>query len=473
MTKIRLGAMLFLLALAIRLPLLFSLRDTYLSGGITTSLGLVARNLLRGRGLVETTGPQEILGLYDVQLGEQKLRDIAEFPDPPDATTAPLIQRMPGYPALLACVWKLTGSYRYLPIQLLQVALSCLLPLLLYGAGRRFFGEYPGRVAGVLGCLHLAEARLAILPLYDWWSVFTVGVVLWLLALGMKRAYPLHYFALLGTVLAVGVYFKSTLAAIPFFLALSLLPLLGLRRTALRAVFLIGIPMLGLVPWALRNERIFHRPILTNTFFWPSIWEGFGEVPNPFGAVLDDRTTYLMALNEHHDLKYGTPEYDDFFREQVLKVYEDHPEFVAALWVRRAWLGLLNPGNPWGLAGADRPEASYTVFRLQGGGTPFDYLRRHPGVAIVKILQRLWDPLILSLALLALAVDRHRWREFLPLLSLPAAFLAVTVPIHLEGRYLLPGSLSLILFASVPLAAGIVPRRDTGRSATNSLTAPA
>ncbi|MBI2016783.1 MAG: hypothetical protein HYS77_14780, partial [Candidatus Rokubacteria bacterium] len=49
--------LLFLLALAVRLPMLFTQHDDYASGGITTAMGLVARNILAGRGLVETTGP--------------------------------------------------------------------------------------------------------------------------------------------------------------------------------------------------------------------------------------------------------------------------------------------------------------------------------------------------------------------------------------------------------------------------------
>src|SRR5262249_22145904 len=106
MIKNRFGILLFFLALSIRAPMLVYQRDAYLTGGITTSLGLVARNLLQGKGLVETTGPETILQLYDLQLSEQKLRDIEQFPDPPDSTTSPLIQRMPGYPMLLAVVWR-------------------------------------------------------------------------------------------------------------------------------------------------------------------------------------------------------------------------------------------------------------------------------------------------------------------------------------------------------------------------------
>ena len=453
MKKARFGLFLMLLALAVRAPMLYFLKDAYLTGGITTSLGLVARNLLQGRGLVETTGPQEILQLYDLQLSEQRLRDIADFPDPPGSTTSPLIQRMPGYPALLATVWKLTGSERYLPVQILQVGLSCLLPLLLYGAGRRLFGELAGRFAGVLSCLNFAEARLAVVPLYDWWIIFIVAVVLWLLALAMKRAYPAHWFVSLGAAFAIGAYFKSTVIAVPFFLSLSLVPLMGLRRMILRGVFLAGLPLLALLPWAMRNERIFHRPILTNTFLWPSIWEGFGEEVNSFGAILDDRRTYLMALVENRDLQYASPEYDDYYRGKVIRAYEGDPAFMAQLWMRRFRQGLLNPGNPWGIAGADAPEASYAVYRAEHGGSPVDFVRARPVVSLIKVLQRVWDPLIVFLTLLTLLADRHRWREFLPWLSIPAAFLAVTIPIHLEGRYLLPGTLVFLLFASAPLAA--------------------
>lgn len=459
MSRRRFAALLFLLALAVRLPMLASLRKSYLTGGISTSLGLVARNLLEGRGLSETTGPEEILHLYDVQLTQRKLIDIEEFPDPPDQPTAPLIQRMPGYPACLAAIWKLTGSYRYAPIQALQVLLSCLLPLLIYFAAARIFGEVPGRIAGVLACLNIAEARLAVVPLYDWWTIFVVGVAIGLLAKGEKEGFPPRIFALLGVTLAAGVAFKSTLLALPPFLAASLVPRIGWRRARWAVLLIAGIPALALLPWSIRNQRIFGRPILTNTFLWPSIWEGFGEVPNSFGAMLDDRRTYLLALAERPDLRYGSPEYDDYFHDKALSVMSERPGFIVSLWLRRLWMGLMSPGNVWDIGGIDSPESSYAEFRAATGGSLRAYLVAHPLVSLLKILQRVWDPLLVILAAWGLASERRRWREFLPYLAIPAAFLAVTIPIHLEGRYLLPGSLSWILFASLPLAGWIAPPR--------------
>jgi len=456
----RVAALLFLLALAVRLPMLGFLRRDYLTGGITTSLGLVARNLLEGRGLSETTGPDEILRLYDLQLSEGKLIDIEKFPDPPDQPTKPLIQRMPGYPACLAAIWKITGKYRYAPMQAVQILLSSLLPLWIYAAAGRMFGETPARVAGVLACLNIAEARLAVVPLYDWWILLVAAVVIALLAKGAQEGFPSRIFALLGIVLAAGVYFKSTLLALPLMLAASLLPVIGGRRAWQAFLLIVGIPALALLPWTIRNQRVFDRPILTNTFLWPSIWEGFGEVPNAYGAFLDDRRTYLTALAERPGLRYGSPEYDDYFHAKVSAVIDQKPDFIASLWLRRLWVGLLSPVNAWGIAGIDSPESSYAVFHLQTGGSLRDYLLAHPGVSLLKVLQRLWDPTLLILALTALIVERRRWKEFLPLLSIPATFLAVTIPIHLEGRYLLPGSLVWLLLASLPLAAWLSPARE-------------
>jgi len=455
-----------LLSLAVRIPLLVTQHDAYLTGGITTSLGLVARNLLEGRGLVETTGPQEILQLDAMQHQEGRLRDIREFPDPPDQPTKPLIQRMPGYPILLALTWKLTGSYTYLPIQILQVLLSALMPLLFYDMARRLFGRSAGLAAGILGALNVPEARLAVTPLYDWWIILLVVLIAWLLIRGAERGYPARQFLMMGLAVAAGVYFRPTVLVLPLFVLAGLLPTLHRRKLLLRGALALGIPILALIPWAVRNNRIFHRPILTTTFLWPTVWEGFGEVPNSFGAYLDDRITYMQAVAGQKLIVYGTPEYDDHFRPKVIRVVASHPGFVASLWVRRLIRGLLFPENPWGIPWAENPEASFSEFqRLQGGGMGA-YLMARPGTALVKLAQRLWEPFLFLLALLALVVDRSRWKEFLPLVALPVCMLAVTISLHLEGRYLLPGTQIWILFASAPLSAWLLPDKDGASSGT-------
>jgi hypothetical protein len=161
---------------------------------------------------------------------------------------------------------------------------------------------------------------------------------------------------------------------------------------------------------------------------------------------------------------YASPEYDDHFRRKVLGVIATRPGFVLSLMGRRLVRGLLFPENPWGIPAVEGTEASFREFHRATGRGFFGYLAAKPAVFLVKLLQRVWDPLLLVLALLTLAVDRERWREFLPLLALPVAFVATTIPVHLEGRYLLPGGLVWIVFAAAPLAAWLGGWRRQGRT---------
>ena len=440
--------LLFLLALAVRLPMLFTRHDDYASGGITTAMGLVARNILAGRGLVETIGPDEVLRLYDRQQAEGRLLDIAEFPDPPDPPTRPLIQRMPGYPLFLAAVWRITGTQSYFPAQAVQVLLGALLPILLCGAGRRLFGETPGLIAGTIAALNFPMAWLSVVPLYDGWVLFLAGLIVWLLARAEGRGHPIQDWAFIGLVAAAGVYFKSTFLIVPPLLAAAVVPRLGLRRAALRGAVALGLPLLALLPWAVRNERIYHRPILTNTFFWATVWEGFGEIDNDFGAVLDDRATFAMVAAGRPEITYASPEYDDLIKPRVLEVLRTRPAFLVRLAAHRLIRGLFLPDDRWGIPAAEGSARSFAAFRARTGGGPLAYVATEPLAAVVKIMQRLWNPLLLGAAILSLWLNRRRWREFLPLLGVAAAFLSTAVLLHLEGRYLLPAGLVWTLLAS-------------------------
>ena len=442
------AALLVLLALAVRVPLLITQHDDYASGGITTTLGLVARNLLEGRGLVETTGPDEILRLYDQQQSEARLIDIRDFPDPASQPTKPLIQRMPGYPVFLALVWRVAGDHRYLPAQAAQVLLGALLPLLLYSAGALLLGERAGFFAGAFTALAPPFAWLSVVPLYDGFVLLLAGTFVWILARSAVRGHPPGDWAWLGLIAAAGVYFKSTFLIVPLFTAAALVPGAGLKRAASRGALALGVPILALLPWVARNERTFHRPILTNTFFWATVWEGFGEVENDLGAVLDDRVTYAAVLAEHPGIPYASPEYDDLLRERVLAAVRSHPLFLGRLALRRLIRALLLPNDRWGLPAAEDPGRSYAAFRARAGGGPAAYVAAEPLAAIIKVVQWLWNPVLLCLAALGLWTRRDRWRDLLPFVGVATAFLAPAVLLHLEGRYLLPASLVWALLAA-------------------------
>lgn len=461
---------LFLLALLVRLPILLTQHDSYLTGGISTTMGLVARSILEGQGLVEPLENPQVQQFFEKQASEGKLIDLEEAPDFSDVPTKPFVQRMPGYSFLLALIWKLTGSYRYLPMQILQVLLSALLPLMICSAGSRLFGNGAGVVAGVLTAINLPEARLAVVPLYDWWILFLAGFLIWFLARSAERRFPLLDFTVVGLVAAVGLYLKSTFILVPVFLTLGLVPKISWRRALLSGSLALGIPLLALAPWAIRNYRTFDRFLPTNTFFWATLWEGFGETPNDFGAILNDRATYLQVMAADPTLVYASPEYDDHFRPKVLSVFSSHPEFVASLWGRRLVRGILFPDNHWGFPAAENPARSLKSYRKTTGRGVVGYALRQPWVAAVKVAKRIWAPLIFFLAMLTVFVDRDRWRELLPYLALAITFPTVSILIHLEGRYLLPAGLVWILMAGAPLAAWLSAWRGNPSEASQAFT---
>ena len=83
---------------------------------------------------------------------------------------------------------------------------------MLYSAGRRLFGEAAGLTAGILAALNLAEARLAVVPLYDAWIVFLAGFLIWFLIRSGEKGYPLMDFVWIG--LAVVSYLVSVAACL-------------------------------------------------------------------------------------------------------------------------------------------------------------------------------------------------------------------------------------------------------------------
>lgn len=155
-----------------------------------------------------------------------------------------------------------------------------------------------------------------------------------------------------------------------------------------------------------------------------------------------------MVTAGRPEIAYGSPEYDDLIRPRVLEVLRTRPGFLVRLAAHRLIRGLFLPGDRRGIPAAEASGHSFAAFRASTGGGPIASVAAEPLAAVVKIVQRLWNPLLLAVALLSLWLHRRRWRECLPFLGVAAAFLATAVLLHLEGRYLLPAVLVWTLPAS-------------------------
>ncbi|MEO1334405.1 MAG: glycosyltransferase family 39 protein [Myxococcota bacterium] len=150
---------------------------------------------------------------YYAQLAEN-LRAGHGFSSQTSPPYSPSIERPPGYPALMAAVWTITGT-NYTALAFAQILIDLLAVAFIWGAARRRFGVGPATVASLLYAVLPFTAGTAL-------QFMSEGVAMALVALalyGQVRAgdsdstVDVARWALLaGLALGVGAMFRSYLA---------------------------------------------------------------------------------------------------------------------------------------------------------------------------------------------------------------------------------------------------------------------
>lgn len=352
----------------------------------------------------------------------------------------PEISEVVGPAAVLAAVWTVTGSERYVYGEIAQIAVDALVVLLVYRISMLLFRRRRAAlVAAALYALFPPIARQASIVAPDIWGTdFTVAVVAAYLQ-AYHSSHRLRWLALCGLLVGVGAYFRPNVLILPAALALAALPWEGWR--ALRgAVAVTCVACILLVPWTIRNYNDFHRLIPTRTGSGQVLWQGLGEIHNDFGALNNDSATFERVHRVHPKLVDGTPAYDDYLRKLAVKAIERHPFFYAELVAHRIVLStILLYDSAWMYGGGE----SLIAYKARTGRGVFSYIVRRP----FELLESLLEPAVFTLAMLALVLTwRRRRREHLLLI---AAVLAALVPywlLHFEARYAYPATFAYLVW---------------------------
>lgn len=426
---------LVLVALVLRLALLAADTHPYDEAGLATDSGNVAVNILAGRGITEN-----ITGLQAINAREaaaQKLIDPADInPDTlPPAHYQPSVLEPPGEAVLLAAIWKITGSQRYIYLQVLQAVIDSLMVLLVYAIASALFRLPRAPLFAAAGyAVFYPIAVLTRIPHLDIWAVFfTIGITACFTE-SLESDHPWRWVALAGVLAGIGVQFRPGVLLLLPLLALATITWRGWRwalRAGVLSVVLMGVLM---IPWTVRNASEFHQFIPTRIGIGQNLWEGLGEVNNGFGAVLDDQVTLTQVHEARPDLVYGTPAYDSYLEHKAITAIRQHPGVMLHAVARRLWVttvDLHTLGWPWGLL-----EIALFVFAV-----------------LVAILTR-----------------RRYARQHLLLLAVPVATILPYLALHVEARYILPASFVYLIWVGlgVDLALGrsfLRSRRPAGRLA--------
>lgn len=210
--------------------------DRIVPGTDAPQYDIMARNLAEGRGFALATEPP----------------------------FAPTVYREPGYPLFTAALYRLSGN----DVQIvagIQVVLLALTAAFSAHIGAELFGRAAGLLGGLLVGFNPQLSYLAGQLLSETLFTFLVAATLWL-ALRARASRRGQDYLLVG--LTVGL--ATMVRAIGGVLALPLLGLLlltggGLRLPTVlaRTALLLGGVAIVVAPWVARNDQAIGRPVLT------------------------------------------------------------------------------------------------------------------------------------------------------------------------------------------------------------------
>jgi 4-amino-4-deoxy-L-arabinose transferase-like glycosyltransferase len=379
----------------------------------------------------------------------------------------PVAQEEVGAGIMLAGVWELTGSERFLYGEILQIAVDSLMVLLIYRIVVLLFRR---RRAALLAAAVYAVfppiAQHTVLVTPDIWAVdFTIATVATYLEAMRSSQHRLRWLLVCGVTLGVGMYFRPNLLVLPAALALASASRHDWRRHLRYAAAVSAVAAVVVSPWTAINYGHFHRFIPTRTGLGVTLWIGLSEIHNGYGVNGNEDVIREEVHRARPDLVYNTPEYDDYLRAKAIHLIERHPLYYAELVARRVLLSTAGEyESGWMHANGESPF----LYRTRTGHGLASYVINRP----FNVLEDALQPLVFVIAMLALILTwRGRRREHVFLIAVVLATLVPYWIIHSETRYVLPASLAYIIWISVgaDVLAERVAARVRARSAGESI----
>ena len=394
----------------------------------------VARNILNGNWF--QINQQHLQSTLAECRARGELIDPSEFPAPANEHLTPLFEEEPGYGLLLAGVWKLTGSYRWWPVRVLQILIDLVMCWLVYQVGRKIFHERAGVLASVMYACFIPGIELVVRPHRDIWVTFLfIFTVYQLIALRDSRKAWLQILSI-GIATGIVAWMRSTvlLYVIPM---VPLLFVIRPKRDAFRfSAILIAAFALTFSPLIIRNYVVFDKFMATRGVFWHSFWAGVGQMPNPYTLQDDDETIVRFAQSLDSTAERQTIAYEQVLKAEAYKFVREHPLWYATSIVRRAIVFVA-------------PKIGREIFFQ-----PLlpKHLTGTLNVSVSKIALLASDLLLTGLFLVGVWLTRSRWRDLL-VVGYPYLYtLATLAPFYLVGRNIMNVYFVVMIFASVALS---------------------
>ena len=263
--------------------------------------------------------------------------------------TGPTAWLAPVYPLLVACVFKLFGTFTlwsfYVAV-LFNCIFSSLACIPLFHAGKRIGGTATAVLASWLWAIFPSGI---ILP-FEWiWdtslSVLLAAALLWA-TLELADSSRLREFALYGLLWGLSLLTNPALGALlPFLLGWLLYRHRGDRGQQVRlALMPVVMILLTCLPWTARNYIQFHRFIPLRSNFPYELWSGNNE-------IFDEHSREVNRITRYEQVRLyarlGENAFLDEKWEKAQNFIRTHPALYAQLFGRRIVATWLGSESPW------------------------------------------------------------------------------------------------------------------------------
>jgi len=194
----------------------------------------------------------------------------------------PTVSRLPGYPLFLAFSFLLGGDQQYRTAMLLQLVFDMLSCLLVADIARRVVGERAARTAWLLAAFCPFLMSYVAAPLTECLEIFCTAAALDCALIALERR-TLRYWTLCGISVACAILLRPDGGLLLGCIGLAVAALgwreRGRRRELLTAmVLLVAVSLAPLVPWTIRNWRVFHivQPLVAMSATNPGEYLAYG-----------------------------------------------------------------------------------------------------------------------------------------------------------------------------------------------------
>ena len=275
---------------------------------------------------------------------------------------APTAQQPPVFPFLMAAIFKIAGAYSLTSLwiaTILNALFSACTAALILRLGKRDFGDATGILAAWIWAVWLYEAVICVRLWESSLTALLLSLTLWWPPqLAESRRGWLWW--LFGILAGISAHTNTTMLALfpCFYTWLCINPKTRRRIPRRLIVASIAIFILTLVPWTMRNYRVFHRvlPLRDNLGLelWVGNYEGAIEAqpyPYPRAFPLIDPTEYnqlgeigFMDLKLHTGLQFIRDHPARFLRFSVYRVFFFWTEPRGSWWFvpsLMAWVGMV------------------------------------------------------------------------------------------------------------------------------------